>query len=321
MKKLSVLACLFFAATLILGLTPHPVTAANLRFVSASPGGSWYPIAVGAGKIWEKAIPGLKVTHTPGGGTSNVMTIDAGEKGDIGMSFSMSVGDGFLGNPPFKQKHTNNRTFASFYPSYFTITVWKDSGIETIQALKGKRISLGTKGYTAETLASKVIKAAGLTYSDFSKTEFIGDTDAATLMKDGHLDAMSDTPSSFNDPSMVELAIMRPVRILPIPDDMFKELNKLSPGLFRAYVPKGSYKGIDNEVPVLGLRLGMIVNKDLDEKLVYQMAKALVENWEKDIVPISKSLAEMKPEELAQSMGVEMHPGALKYYKERGWIK
>jgi len=160
-----------------------------------------------------------------------------------------------------------------------------------------------------------------LTYSDFSKTEFIGDTDAATLMKDGHLDAMSDTPSSFNDPSMVELAIMRAVRILPIPDDMFQELNKVSPGLFRAYVPKGSYKGIDNDVPVLGLRLGMIVNKDLDEKLVYQMAKALVENWEKDMVPISKSIAEMKPEDLAETMGVEMHPGALKYYKERGWIK
>jgi len=321
MKKLTVLASLFFVATLFSGLTVSPASAQNLRFVSASPGGSWYPIAVGAGKIWEKAIPGIKVSHTPGGGTSNVMTIDAGQKGDVGITFSTSVGDGFLGNPPFKQKYTNNRTFASFYPSYFTITVWKDSGIEKIQDLKNKRISLGTKGYTAETLASQVVKAAGLTYSDFSKTEFIGDTDAATLMKDGHLDAMSDTPSSFNDPSMVELAIMRPVRILPIPDDMLKELNKLSPGLFRAYVPKGSYKGIDQDVPVLGLRLGMIVNKDLDEKLVYQMAKALVENWKNDMAPISKSLAEMKPEDLAQTMGVDMHPGALKYYKERGWIK
>jgi len=320
MKKLSILGKAFFLVIVLSCFVTSVVFAETLKFASATPGGSWYPIAVGIGKIWEKNIPGLKISHLPGGGTANIMTVDA-RKVDIGLTFSMSVGDGFLGNAPFKKKHLNTRTLATFYPSYFTIAVWKNSGIEKIEDLKGKRIALGKRGYTAESLASKVINACGLTYKDFRKTEFISDSAASALMKDGHIDAVTDTSSSFNDPSMVELSIVKPIRILPITDDIFGKLTKVSSGLFRSSLPKGSYKGVDSDVPVVGLRLGLIVNKDVDEKMVYQLTKALAENWEKDVGAISKSLASLKPEALANSMGVDMHPGARKYYLERGWIK
>jgi TRAP transporter TAXI family solute receptor len=318
MKKLLSLICVLFMCALL--LVPTSATAAEISFYSATPGGSWYPIAVAAGNIWEKNIPGLKVMHKPGGGVANVIAADTG-KADIGLSPSVSVGDGLTGNAPFKKKHTNIRAFASFYRQYYYITVWKDSNIHKLSDLKGKRLGAGPKGYTTEALTKKILEVVGLSYKDMAKVEFIPDQQAVDLMKDGHLDAYADTPATAQDPAQVDLSMAKPIMILEIPDNVLNTLREKSPGLFRDYVPKGSYKGIDSDVPVMSSKLGLIVRADLSEALVYKMAKVLAENWVSDMQAVSKSLAAVNPEDLAKPLGAEFHPGALKYYKERGWIK
>ena len=191
----------------------------------------------------------------------------------------------------------------------------------TLEDLKGKRISPSIKGYTAEAVTKKMLAEVGLTYDDMAKVEFVADDDAADLMKDGHLDAYADLAGSLSEAVLTDLSLFREVRILPCPDDVLQRLQAKSPGLFRGVIPAGSYQGVDADVPIVASGLGLIVNPDLPEDLVYNMAKTLAENWASDMGPVSKTLAAVKPQDLAKPLGVEFHPGALKYYKEQGWIK
>jgi len=296
--------------------TPRDV---RLKFFSASPGGSWYPIAVAAGKVWEDNIDGLTVTHEPGGGVANVIAVNEAKEPAVGLTFSISVADGMAANPPFEQKYTNLRTLAQLYPNYETIITAKDSGITSVSDLKGKRVAPGIKGYTSEGVFANILSAAGLEYSDLDKVSFVSDSDAVDLLKDGHIDAYVDTIGASSDSSLIDLSTTTPVNVLPIPDDLLQSLKEISPGMQRGYLPGGVYKGLDQEVPTVVFSLGILTNPSMPDDLAYDLTKALAENWEASLITVSEDLQGVKTEDLANEVGVEFHPGALRYYEERGW--
>ncbi len=299
---------------------PAAAQARTLAIYSGSPGGGWYPIAVAAGELWTKAIPGVSVTHADAGGAGNVVAISTG-KAQVAITAGASVGDAVMGNPPFESKITNVRALAALAPEYYAILTWADSKINTPADLKGKRLSPCPKGYTVEVITRSVLKASGLTYDDLSKVDFMDLEEAAGLMKDGHLDAVVASIGLTGDPTITDLETTRAVRVLGIPNDTMQKLQQVSPGLYPAVMPKGSYKGVTQDTQIPGYSLGLVVGADLSEDLVYQMTKALVENWS-TMQGVSADLKDLQPQDLAKpTMGVEFHPGALKYYKEKGLVK
>jgi len=291
-----------------------------LAIYSGSPGGGWYPIAVAAGEMWTKNIPGVAVTHADAGGAGNVVALSAG-KAQVAISTGASVGDAVVGNPPFEKKVTNVRALAALAPEFYAILTWADSKIKTPADLKGKRLSPAPKGYTVEVITRSVLKAAGLSYDKLSKVDFLDLEEAAGLMKDGHLDAVVASITLTGDPTITDLETTRAVKVLEIPNDVMKKLQAASPGLYPAVLPKGSYKGVTKNTQIPGYSLGLVVGAELPEDLVYKMTKALVENWS-TMQAVSADLKDLQPQDLAKAtMGVAFHPGALKYYKEKGWIK
>ena len=291
-----------------------------LAIYSGSPGGGWYPIAVAAGEMWTKNIPGVAVTHADAGGAGNVVALSAG-KAQVAISTGASVGDAVVGNPPFEGKITNVRALSALAPEFYAILTWADSKIKTPADLKGKRLSPAPKGYTVEVITRSVLKAAGLSYDKLSKVDFLDLEEAAGLMKDGHLDAVVASITLSGDPTITDLETSRAVKVLEIPNDMMKKLQAASPGLYPAVLPKGSYKGVTKNTQIPGYSLGLVVGAELPEDLVYKMTKALVENWS-TMQAVSADLKDLQPQDLAKAtMGVAFHPGALKYYKEKGWIK
>ncbi len=291
-----------------------------LAIYSGSPGGGWYPIAVAAGEMWTKGIPGVSVTHADAGGAGNVVAISMG-KAQVAISTGASVGDAVVGNPPFEGKITNVRALAAMAPEFYAILTWADSKIKTPADLKGKRLSPCPKGYTVEVITRSVLKASGLSYDKLGKVDFMDLEEAAGLMKDGHLDAVVASISLTGDPTITDLETTRAVKVLDIPNDMMKKLQAVSPGLYPAVLPKGSYKGVTKDTQIPGYSLGLVVGADLPEDLVYKMTKILVENWS-TMQAVSADLKDLQPQDLAKAtMGVAFHPGALKFYKEQGWIK
>jgi len=290
----------------------------DLKMMTGPMGGSWYPLGGAIGEAVQKEIPGVTMAVAPGGGVANVEAVELG-KCEIGFSNSSSGVDAVYGRPPFKQKMTNMRQLANLYPQYFQMVVQEDSGIKSVADLKGKRISPGPKGHTGEFAATQVLEIYGLSYKDMSKVNHVGYNDAVVLMKDGHCDGWllcTTVPAS----SIMDLASTRKIRLLVLPEDKIKEMQKLNAGYIRRVIPKGTYQGVDYDVQGFGFFTHLIISAKLPDDLVYKITKTMVNNLPR-FANVVKDMKGVTAEDLALDIGIPFHPGALKYYKEVGAIK
>jgi len=317
--KRTIIVILCLVGVFALGRT-RPVAAQEIiAFGGGPPGSEWYSIAAAIGNVWQQNIPGVAIKHLPGGGVSNIYSVNSG-KAMVGISTSDVNDSAVKGTAPFKEKQTNIKGLINLYMTYCAIAVWKDSGLRQLKDLKGKALAPGIKGYTYEVIIRKQLNAVGLDYSDLKKVEFIPANNAADLMKDGHLDASGKTANKFNS-FLLDLASQRDIYLIATPDDVMKKLMAENPGIYPAIVNKGDYNGIDKDIQVVGYRLCLLINAQTPEDKVYRMVKVMAEHWEKDIHPVSKTFAAVQPKEFAEPIGVDYHPGALRYFKEKGWVK
>ncbi len=287
----------------------------DLKLMTGPMGGSWYPLGGAIADAIQKEIPGVTVGVSPGGGIANVEGLELG-KCDIGFSNSSSAVDGFYGRPPFKKKMENMRQLANLYPQYFQMVVREDSGIKSVADLKGKSISPGPKGHTGELLAQQVLEIYGLSYKDMAKIHHVQYSDSVALMKDGHAQAYilgTTIPAS----SIIDLAADRKIRLLSLPDDKIKALQKINAGYLKRVIPKGTYPGVDYDVPGVGYFTHLVISAKLPDDLVYKITKILAINLPR-FAEVVKDMQGVTPKDLALDVGVPFHPGALKYFKEVG---
>lgn len=287
----------------------------DLKMMTGPMGGSWYPLGGAIGDAIQKQIPGVTISVSPGGGVGNVEGMELG-KCDIGFSNSSSGVDGVYGRPPFKKKMENMRQLANLYPQYFQIVVMEDSGIKSVADLKGKRISPGPKGHTGEFAAVQLLEVYGLSYKDMSKVHHVQYSDSVALVKDGHCDAWM-LCTTIPQSSIIDLASSRKIRLISLPDDKIKAMQKLNAGYLRRDIPKGTYPGVDYDVHGFGFFTHLIISAKLPDDLVYKITKTLVNNLPR-FADVVKDMKGVVPKDLALDIGVPFHPGALKYYKEIG---
>lgn len=290
----------------------------DLKMMTGPMGGSWYPLGGAIADAVQKEMPNVTIAVAPGGGIANVEAIEFG-KCDIGFSNSSSGVDGVYGRPPFKQKMENMRQLANLYPQYFQMIVLEDSGIKSVADMKGKRISPGPKGHTGEFAAQQVLQIYGLSYKDMSKVHHVSYNDTVALMKDGHCDAWLLT-TTIPASSIMDLASARKIRLLPLPEDKIQAMQKLNAGYIRRTVPKGTYPGVDYDVPGIGWFTHLVVSAKLPDDLIYNITRILVKNLER-FGQVVKDMKGVTAKDLAMDIGIPFHPGALKYYKEIGAIK
>jgi len=197
--------------------------------------------------------------------------------------------------------------------------VREDSGIKSVSDLKGKRISPGPKGHTGEFAARQVLEIYGLSYKDMSKVHHVGYNDAVALMKDGHCDAWllcTTTPAS----SIMDLASTRKIRLISLPEEKIKAMQKLNAGYIKRVIPKGTYHGVDYDVQGFGFFTHLIISAKLPDDLVYKITKTMVQSLPR-YGQVVKSMKGVTAQDLALDIGIPFHPGALKYYKEIGVVK
>ena len=309
---------LFLVLFAVLGLLLSPPAIAqkfDLKMMTGPMGGSWYPLGGAISDALQKSIPGVSLSVMPGGGIGNVEALELG-KCDIGFSNSSSAVDGLNGRPPFKKKMENMRQLANFYPQYFQMVVPEDSGIKSVAEMKGKILACDRKGLTGEQLSQQVLQVYSLSYKDMAKVHHVGYSDAVSLMKDGHTQGfflITTIPAS----SIIDLAADRKIRLLSLPEDKIKALQKINSGFLKRVIPKGTYPGVDYEVQGVGAFTHLIISAKLPDDLVYKITKLLADNLPRfgDVV---KDMKGVTRKDLAFDLGIPYHPGALKYYKEIG---
>src|SRR5687767_15265501 len=146
-----------FIAAATAALFAAPAVAQEVTFMTGPQGGSWIPLGGALKGMWEKAVPGLSITSTPGAGIANVRGVDEG-KAHIGLANSNTTVDGIEGRPPYPKKVTKVCQLANLYPQYFQVVALSDAKINSYADLKGKSLVTQPKGNTAEMLTDMILK-------------------------------------------------------------------------------------------------------------------------------------------------------------------
>jgi hypothetical protein len=290
-----------------------PAATAELKMMTGPQGGSWIPLGGQLKDMWEKAIPGLNVQSMPGAGIANVRGIEEA-KTDLGFGNSISTVDAIAGKAPFNKPHGNVCNVATLYPQYFQFAVLANSGINTIADMKGKSITTQQRGNTGELITKQLLEVNGVSYNDV-KVSFVGYTDSVTQMQDGHAVAFG-LNTQIPAGAIMDLAAARDIKILDLSDSIEK-MRKLNPGYQLITIPKGTYPKQDKDIKVIGFFTHVVASCKLPAETVYTMTKTIAENT-KTLATIAKDIGTLTPKDMAADIGVPFHPGAAKYYKEKG---
>lgn len=299
-------------------LASAPTAAQQITLMTGPQGGSWIPLGGALKHMWEQAVPGLQIQQVPGAGVANVRGVDEG-KAQVGFANSSTTVDGIAGRAPYTKKVTKVCQIANLYPQYFQVAALADANVNSYADLKGKTLVTQPKGNTSEVLTDAILKLNGLSYQSLAKANFQASyTDAVSMMKDGHAQVMTlgtTAPAS----AVMDLASARDVKLVPVDDKTMAELKKSNPGYQKLVIKAGTYPKQDKDVPVIGYSTHIVAACDLPEDTVYKMTKAMAQHVDA-MAAVVKPITGLTPKDMAADIGVPLHKGAAKFYKEVGAI-
>jgi uncharacterized protein len=308
-------AMLSAAAALTMALGAAEARAQDfINILTGGTSGVYYPLGVALEKLYADipdARPSVQATKAS---IENINLINSG-RGEIAFTLGDSLRDAWEGNEDagFKSKLQNISTLAAIYPNFVQIVASKESGIKTLADLKGKRLSVGAPKSGTELNARTILAAAGLSYDDLGKVEYLPFAESVELMKNRQLDATLQS-AGLGVASLRDLANSVDINVVEVPAAI---VEKIGPPYAVDTIHANTYSGQDTDVSTASVINYLIVRPDLDEELVYQMTKRLFENL--DQLAAAHSAARMIKLDASTIVSpTPIHPGALRYYKEKG---
>lgn len=311
------------AAIAAIASTSIALSAASAKadeFINVLTGGTsgvYYPLGVALSKIYGDKIEGARTqVQATKASVENLNLLQQG-RGEIAFALGDSVKLAWDGDTEagFKAPLDKLRGIAAIYPNYIQIMASKDSGITTVADLKGKSLSVGAPKSGTELNARAILAAAGMSYDDLGKTEYLPFAESVELMKNRQLDATLQSAglgvSSFKD-----LATSLDVQMVAVPEEI---AGKLGAPYIAATVPAGTYRGQDSDVPTVAVVNFLVTHSGVSDETAYQMTKQLFENLPA-LVAAHKAAEQIRIEDALKGMPVPLHPGAERYYKEKGLL-
>ncbi len=314
---------LFFLSAIIAALTLLPRVASaqvktRLSIATGGTGGVYYPLGGGMAALISKSIPNTEATAEVT--TASVDNVKLLHGNRVGLAFSLpdTAWDGFTGQIKGLPDKANIRALMALYGNYMHIVAVDGSGIKSVADLKGKRVSTGAPGSGVEVKGLRVMEAYGLTPKDLKSQERLSAAESAGALKDRKIDAFF-WDGGLPTAAVLDLAATPGIKINMIPhgDAVAKMVAKYGPLYFVSNIPKGTYKGIDEDIPVAAATNLLIANEKLDENLAYQITKLFLEHTA-DLVAVHKAAVEITLKNAVVGSPIPFHPGALRYYKEKG---
>lgn len=284
------------------------------KIPTGSATGTYYPSVSAICMVLSKYTDNIKATASVGGGSaSNARKVGTGEAA-FSLSTSSAVYYAVKGEKMFKQRYPGIRAWGTLHKLYADFLVKANSNIKTFADLKGKKIAIGEPGSGDAVAAEDILKAAGLW--DLVIKVKVGDPQSLDLLKLGRVDAIIHHTAAPNA-NFYAFSTTTPIRALSIPKDVIDKLVNLgyyAPDIIKA----GTYKGTDKDADVVVIPVVMIVNKDIPEDVVYEMTKVVWAHWE-EILQAAPFLKVVNPKNVLNGIPVPLHPGAYRYYKEKGF--
>ncbi len=319
---------LAIAAATVIGFAGIGQAADQVTVVGAGPGAGAFQMAGAMAEAVNRAKVDVVMTNRASPGfVANTRMVETGGS-DFALTNGIFVFSAQNGNKPFTEmKAKNIRGVGPVSTSWFQMAVTKKSGIKTYMDLKDKRVSYAPKGSNTEFMTRTILEELGI--NEGISKEYMRWDQAATALTDGRIDAFG-IPNPVPSPSILQAAANQPLRILKLPDPVIDMFVKSNPGYYRDTVKAGSYNGMEDEsFDTVAYTIFVTANANVPDDVVYRVTKATYGPDNRDFIVNSFKawrigfaaaenagfLDQMK------GFGMELHPGAKKFWTEVGLIK
>ena len=260
----------------------------------------------------------MNVTAQATGASAENCRLVNKKEAELALVQSDTIDFAYNAKEAFKEKLPNLMAIAVLYPEVIQIVARGDSPINTFADLKGMKIGVGAPGSGTEANFRQLCDIYGLKKEDV-KAQYLSFSESAEQFKDKHIDAfivVAGVPNS----AIMDIANQRSIRLLSIPDDKAGQLMQKYPFLASAKVSANTYKGVTAETKTVAVMAVLIVNSEIKGDIVYNITKTLFENQAELAIGHAKG-KELSLQTAVKGVSIPFHPGAVRYYKEKGAIK
>jgi uncharacterized protein len=305
------------AAIAAVGLTTISAVKAEtfINILTGGTSGVYYPLGVALSQIFTDSVadarPQVQATKAS---VENLNLLQEG-KGEIAFTLGDSLALAVAGNNEagFAGPLDKLRTVAAIYPNYIQVVASQESGIRTLEDLKGKRLSVGAPASGTELNARAILAAAGIGYEDLGQVEYLPFAESVELMKNRQLDATLQS-AGLGVASIRDLAASVPITVVEVPASV---VEKVGAPYMAATIPAGTYEGQDADVATAAVTNYLVTHSEVTDDVVYAMTKALFENLD-DMAAAHAAAKDIALENAAKNPPAPLHPGAERYYQEKG---
>jgi TRAP transporter TAXI family solute receptor len=311
--------CILLVAIIVAACGREGSRARFLSIATGGTGGVYYPYGGGIAKILNEHLPNVRATaEVTAASVDNLKLIRDG-RADLAFTFADTLADAVHGRGAFQASGpVPAASLAVLYPNCIHVVALASSPIRMVQDLRGKVISTGSAGSGTEVIAFRMLRAAGLDPDRDVQRQALGVSESAEALKDGKLDAFF-WGGGLPTPAVQDLSHTPGITIRLIPSaDLVPAMKKdFGDVYFEMLVPVNTYRGVPEAVRALGASNLLVVNKSMDEQLAYDITRTIFEH--------QPELATIHPEarKLSLTLAVagspaEFHPGAVRFYREKG---
>lgn len=296
------------------------------RFITIGTGGVtgvYYPTGGAICRLVNKDRKehGIRCSvESTGGSVYNTRTIRQGEL-DFGVVQSDVQAAALAGTGKFADDgaYPDLRALFSVHPEPMHLMARADSGIDKVADLKGKKVNIANPGSGTRVLAETLMKYSKLEADDFALAAELKSSEQAAALCDGKLDA-SIWAAGLPNGSSQEATSTCDIKIIPLSGRNIKKLLSDNPAYAAATIPGGMYPGNPKDIPSWGPKATFVTSADTPDDVVYAVVKGVFGNFDdfKKLHPAFNRLVET--EMIKDGLSASLHPGAVKYYKERGWL-
>ena len=295
-----------------------PAQAQQGAFINILTGGTsgvYYPMGVALSKIYSQSIAGSRPSvQATKASVENLVLLQSG-KGEIAFTLGDSLAFAWAGDEEagFKGKLDRLRGLCAIYPNFIQIVASKESGIKTLADLKGKRLSVGAPKSGTELNARAILSGAGMTYKDLGKVEYLPFAESVDLIKNRQLDATLQS-AGLGVAAIRDLAASLEINVVEVPGSL---VDKIGAPYVKAVIPANTYTGQTQDVQAAAVVNYLVTRSNLSDDIAYQMVKGVFEQRD-ELIASHQAARDIKIENALQGMPVPLHPGAEKYFREKG---
>ena len=303
---------------LALAFAPQAMAQQFINVLTGGTSGVYFPLGVALSELYAEGIEGSRTQVQATRASVENLNLLAQGRGEIAFALGDAVAMAWEGNTEagYQRPLTELRAIAAIYPNYIQIVADASSGATTLADLRGATMSVGAPASGTELNARAIFAAAGMSYSDLGRVEYLPFAESGELIKNRQIQATL-ASAGLGVAFIRDLSATHEITLVAIPEEVVAAVGA---PFVPAVIPAGTYDGQTADVPTAAVGNMLITHEGVDEETAYQMTRLLFENLDR-MTAAHRAAAAISAQTALNGLPIPLHPGAERYYREIGVLQ